>query len=48
VGESDAGETYNLVVDRYHSYFVGGQRVLSHDVLSRQPTQCVVPGLREN
>jgi hypothetical protein len=48
VGESDPGETYNLVVDRFHNYFVGRQRILSHDVEPRQPTQSVVPGLRDD
>jgi hypothetical protein len=38
-------ETYNLVVDDFHTYFVGKQRLLSHDNTVRQPTRMIVPGL---
>ncbi len=37
--------TYNLVVADWHSYFVGENLVLSHDVTEKQPTLAVVPGL---
>jgi hypothetical protein len=42
------GETYNLIVADYHSYFVGSQRVLSHDVTPTGPTETVVPGLLDD
>lgn len=39
---------YNLIVADFHTYFAGGQKLLTHDVSSRRPTDCVVPGvLRE-
>ncbi len=37
--------TYNLLVADWHSYFVGENLVLSHDVTEKQPTLAVVPGL---
>jgi len=43
--EGAEAETYNLVVADFNSYFVGKQRVLSHDVTERQPTTSIVPGL---
>lgn len=39
-------KTYNLVIDGDHSYFVGKEMVLSHDVTFGQPTDAVVPGLQ--
>jgi hypothetical protein len=41
-----AAETYNLVVADFGTYFVGEQKLLSHDVTSRQPTRVIVPGLQ--
>ena len=38
-------ETYNLVVADLHTYFVGTQRILSHDVTIMRPTDALVPGL---
>jgi hypothetical protein len=38
-------DTYNLVVADYHSYFVGKEKILTHDNTIRKPTNCVVPGL---
>jgi hypothetical protein len=38
-------ETYNLVVDDFHTYFVGDQKLLTHDNTPRRPTRMVVPGL---
>ena len=38
-------DTYNLVVADFHSYFVGKQKILTHDNTIRKPTNCVVPGL---
>lgn len=37
-------ETFNLVVDEFHSYFVGPERVLSYDNSELQPTLRAVPG----
>lgn len=39
------GETYNLVVADFNTYFVGRSRVLSHDNTLRAATKSVVPGL---
>ncbi len=36
--------THNLVVDGYHTYFVGPQRVLSYDNTQVKPTMRQVPG----
>ena len=38
-------DTYNLVVADFHTYFVGRQKLLTHDNTIRKPTNCVVPGL---
>lgn len=44
--EKDATETFNLIVDECHSYFVGKNLILSHDNSSREPVATRVPGLR--
>jgi hypothetical protein len=44
----EAGErhdTFNLVVADFHAYFVGDDKILTHDNTVRKPTNCVVPGL---
>jgi hypothetical protein len=41
-------ETYNLLVADYHNYFVGSERVLSHDVTQMSPTEAIVPGLLDD
>jgi len=41
------GETYNLVVADFNTYFVGRSRILSHDNTLRGATKAVVPGLAE-
>jgi hypothetical protein len=38
-------ETYNLVVADFNTYFVGYDKVLSHDNSVRRPTRALVPGL---
>ncbi len=38
-------EAYNLVVDDWHTYFVGPQRVLVHDNSPMQERSVLVPGL---
>jgi hypothetical protein len=37
--------TYNLVVSDFNTYFVGEEKVLSHDVTVEEPTNVIVPGL---
>ena len=46
IDEGRAAETYNLIVADFRTYFVGQQKILSHDVTARQPTRAVVPGLQ--
>ena len=41
----DEQETFNVVVADFHTYFVGQQRILSHDNTIRRPTNATVPGL---
>jgi hypothetical protein len=36
---------YNLIVDDFHSFFVGDQGFLVHDNTPREPTAAIVPGL---
>ena len=43
--ESPEQETFNLVVDGFHTYFVGMSQVLVHDVSITSPTDAIVPGL---
>ena len=38
--------TYNLIVADFNTYFVGQQKLLSHDKTMRRPTNMVVPGLK--
>jgi hypothetical protein len=45
VEEGRQAETYNLIVDDFHTYFVGEEFVLSHDVTIRRPTAAIIPGL---
>jgi hypothetical protein len=40
-------ETFNLVVDEFHTYFVGAAQALTHDFTAAGPTRAVVPGLIE-
>jgi hypothetical protein len=46
VKPGSVAETYNLVVADFSTYFIGRQKVLSHDFTMRQPARAVVPGLR--
>lgn len=46
VEKGSVAETYNLVVADDNTYFVGQQKILSHDFTLRQPTRTVVPGLK--
>jgi len=47
VEEGSVQETFNLIVDGFHTYVVGGQKILCHDNTPRRPTNAVVPGLLE-
>lgn len=45
---AEPAPTYNLVVADFHTYFVGKNAILSHDVLPPKPTNKVVPGLGDD
>jgi hypothetical protein len=45
VSESGVEATYNLEVADFNNYFVGPDKLLTHDVTSRRPTSAVLPGL---
>lgn len=45
---ADSAPTYNLVVADFHTYFVGKNAILSHDVFPPKPTNKVVPGLNDD
>lgn len=40
-------EAYNLIVEGFHTYFLGQSRILTHDNVFPTPTLAVVPGLKE-
>lgn len=44
-GKAAAAKTYNLIVADFHTYFVGENKVLSHDNTPIEPTAKLVPGL---
>lgn len=46
--ESQPAETYNLIVDNNHSYFVGTTLILSHDNSPCEPVISRVPGLHSD
>ncbi|MDP7016550.1 MAG: polymorphic toxin-type HINT domain-containing protein [Pirellulaceae bacterium] len=45
VGEGQTTASHNLIVADFSSYFVGEQRILSHDNTVRRPTNNILPGL---
>ena len=45
--ESEPVETFNLIVDGFHSYFVGESKILSHDNSIPRGTDAKVPGFRD-
>jgi hypothetical protein len=45
VEKSAPTPTFNLVVADFSTYFVGEEKILSHDVTMQEPTMAVVPGL---
>lgn len=46
VDQGSVAETYNLVVADFSTYFIGQQKILSHDFTMRQPARTVVPGMK--
>ena len=46
--EDKSTKTYNLVINEFHSYFVGPEAILSHDNSLIEPVRCKVPGLDES
>jgi hypothetical protein len=46
VTSDGAEKTYNLVVADFHTYFVGNDVILSHDVTFAKPLDATVPGMR--
>jgi hypothetical protein len=44
VAEDERIECYNLVVDEFHTYFVGKSRLLVHDIGCPRPVVAAVPG----
>jgi hypothetical protein len=46
VKPAPAEKTYNLVVDGFHTYFVGTAAILCQDLRSSNGADCLVPGLR--
>jgi hypothetical protein len=45
VVEQGNEKTYNLVVANFHTYFVGQDLILSHDLTFARPTDATVPGM---
>ncbi len=45
IEETEESSAYNLVVDGYHSFFVGKSRLLVHDSTCPRPTTAVMPGV---
>ena len=45
VKELPEDSAYNLVVEDFHTYFVGAGRILVHDNSFPKPTTALVPGL---
>jgi hypothetical protein len=48
VTESASERTYNLIVADFNTFFVGPEKILSHDVTEHKPTRSIVPGLAKN
>ncbi len=46
IDRGSEAETYNLVVADFSTYFVGQQKILSHDFTMRRATTAIVPGLK--
>jgi hypothetical protein len=45
VAEAKPAKTYNLVVEGFHTYFVGDSNLLVQDLMPIRPTDNVLPGL---
>lgn len=48
VEELSRQEAFNLVVDDFHTYFVGRKALLVHDNSLRRPTTAILPGYHTN
>ncbi len=46
VEEGEEVAAYNLVVDAFHTYFVGDTQLLVHDNSCPRPTLSAIPGWR--
>jgi hypothetical protein len=46
VGKGGHAQSFNLIVADFNTYFVGAQKVLSHDNTVKRAVNCVVPGLK--
>jgi hypothetical protein len=44
IQEGNIASCYNLVVDGFHTYFVGVSRVLAHDITCPEPELAAIPG----
>ena len=47
VERDEEQQSYNIIVADFNTYFVGEQKILSHDNTIRQRTRAIVPGLSE-
>jgi hypothetical protein len=47
IESAGTGSVYNLVVADAHTYFAGKERLYTHDVTRREPTDSILPGLRK-
>ena len=45
VKPGDKQDAFNLVVADFHGYFVGKEKIFTHDNTVQKPTNCIVPGL---
>ncbi|MCA8996122.1 MAG: hypothetical protein KDA80_04035 [Planctomycetaceae bacterium] len=48
IDESGTGDVYNLVVDGFHTYFVGQSLVYTHDVIRREASDMIIPGYEKS
>ena len=45
IAEFETQDTYSLVIEDFHTYFIGREKILVHDAGVPQFTDHVVPGL---
>lgn len=48
IREGEVEPVYNIVVSDFSTYFVGKQKVLTHDVTPRSATDSILPGIRKS